>query len=129
MAEQALQPAYELTHLKALEAEAVHVFREVAATFARPAWLFSGGTDSAVMLHVAAKAAWAAPLPFPLVHIDAGHNFDEVVTYRGRVVDRLNLRLVVGHVQNDIDAGRVVEDPRAGRNRLQTTTLLRTIAE
>jgi sulfate adenylyltransferase subunit 2 len=129
MAGEALRTTYELTHPQALEAEAVHVFREVAATFAKPALLFSGGKDSVVMLHVAAKAFWPAPLPFPLAHIDTGHNFGEVVSYRDRVVDRLGLRLVVGHVQDDIDAGRVVEDPRAGRNRLQTTTLLRTIAE
>src|SRR6266540_26724 len=112
---------YELSHLAALEAEAVHVFREVAATFERPALLFSGGKDSVVMLHVAAKAFWPAPLPFPVVHIDTGHNFDEVIAYRDRVVDELGLRLGVGHVQDDIDAGRVVEDagPRATRNRLQ----------
>jgi len=129
MAAQALRTVYELTHPQALEAESVHVFREVAATFARPALLFSGGKDSAVMLHMAAKAFWPAPLPFPLAHIDTGHNFDEVVAYRDGVVDRLGLRLVVGHVQDDIDADRVVEDAGAGRNRLQTTTLLRTIAE
>ncbi|MGH3469366.1 MAG: sulfate adenylyltransferase subunit CysD [Thermocrispum sp.] len=121
--------SYELTHPQALESEAVHVFREVAATFANPGLLFSGGKDSVVMLHVAAKAFWPAPLPFPVVHIDTGHNFDEVIAYRDRVVDRFGLRLVVGSVQDDIDAGRVAEDPSAGRNRLQTTTLLRTIAD
>jgi sulfate adenylyltransferase subunit 2 len=124
-----LPTSYELTHSQALEAEAVHVFREVAATFARPALLFSGGKDSAVMLHVATKAFWPARLPFPLAHIDTGHNFDEVIDYRDREVERLGARLVVGSVQDDIDAGRAVEDPRAGRNRLQTTTLLRTISE
>ncbi|MEB3367228.1 sulfate adenylyltransferase subunit CysD [Saccharopolyspora mangrovi] len=120
---------YELTHLRGLEAEAVHVFREVAATFERPALLFSGGKDSAVMLHVATKAFWPAPLPFPVLHVDTGHNFDEVIEFRDRTVRRLGLRLLVGSVQDDIDAGRAVERPGAGRNRLQTGTLLRSIAE
>ena len=119
---------YALSHLDALEAEAVHVLREVVATVERPALLFSGGKDSMVMTHVAAKAFWPAPLPFPLVHIDTGHNFDEVIEFRDRVVRRTGVRLVVGRVQDDINAGRVVDDP-GGRNRLQTTTLLRTIAE
>ncbi|WP_159840020.1 sulfate adenylyltransferase subunit CysD [Nocardia sp. CY41] len=122
---------YELPHLDALEAESAHIFREVAATFERPVLLFSGGKDSVVMLHLATKAFWPAPLPFPVLHIDTGHNFDEVITYRDETVARLGLRLVVGRVQDDIDAGRVVEEtgPRASRNRLQTTTLLRSIQE
>ena len=120
---------YELTHLRGLEAETVHVFREVAASFERPALLFSGGKDSAVMLHIAVKAFWPAPLPFPVLHIDTGHNFDEVVDFRDRTARRLGLRLLVGSVQEDIDAGRSVEQPGAGRNRLQTTTLLRSIGE
>ncbi|MGW4090621.1 sulfate adenylyltransferase subunit CysD [Nocardia sp. NPDC004750] len=122
---------YELPHLDALEAESAHIFREVAATFERPVLLFSGGKDSVVMLHLAAKAFWPAPLPFPVLHIDTGHNFDEVIAYRDETVARLGLRLVVGRVQEDIDAGRVVEEtgPRASRNRLQTTTLLRSIQE
>ncbi|SFS71090.1 sulfate adenylyltransferase subunit CysD [Saccharopolyspora flava] len=120
---------YELTHLRGLEAEAVHVFREVAACFERPALLFSGGKDSAVMLHVARKAFWPAPLPFPVLHIDTGHNFAEVIDFRDRTVQRLGLRLVVGSVQDDLDAGRSVEQPGAGRNRLQTRTLLRSIGE
>lgn len=122
---------YELPHLDALEAESAHIFREVAATFERPVLLFSGGKDSVVMLHLAAKAFWPAPLPFPVLHIDTGHNFDEVIAYRDATVARLGLRLVVGRVQDDIDAGRVVEEtgPRASRNRLQTTTLLRAIQE
>jgi sulfate adenylyltransferase subunit 2 len=121
--------AYELSHLRALEAEAVHIFREVAATFERPVLLFSGGKDSVVMLHVAAKAFWPAPLPFPVMHVDTGHNLDEVIEFRDRTVERLGVRLVVASVQDDIDAGRVVEDqgPRASRNRLQTVTLLRAI--
>ncbi|MCP2275564.1 sulfate adenylyltransferase subunit 2 [Nocardia amikacinitolerans] len=122
---------YELPHLDALEAESAHIFREVAATFERPVLLFSGGKDSVVMLHLAAKAFWPAPLPFPVLHIDTGHNFDEVIEFRDRTVERLGLRLIVGRVQDDIDAGRVVEDtgPRASRNRLQTGTLLRSIRE
>ncbi|WP_431969797.1 sulfate adenylyltransferase subunit CysD [Nocardia sp. bgisy134] len=122
---------YELPHLDALEAESAHIFREVAATFERPVLLFSGGKDSVVMLHLAAKAFWPAPLPFPVLHIDTGHNFDEVIEFRDRTVERLGLRLIVGSVQDDIDAGRVVEDagPRASRNRLQTSTLLRSIRE
>jgi sulfate adenylyltransferase subunit 2 len=122
---------YELSHLRALEAEAVHIFREVAATFERPVLLFSGGKDSVVMLHVAAKAFWPAPLPFPVMHVDTGHNLDEVIEFRDRTVERLGVRLVVASVQEDIDAGRVVEEdgPRASRNRLQTVTLLRAINE
>lgn len=123
--------SYELPHLQALEAESAHIFREVAATFEHPVLLFSGGKDSVVMLHLAAKAFWPAPLPFPVLHIDTGHNFDEVIAYRDETVHRLGLRLLIGRVQDDIDAGRVVEDtgPRASRNRLQTATLLRSIQE
>jgi sulfate adenylyltransferase subunit 2 len=122
---------YELSHLRALEAEAVHIFREVAATFERPVLLFSGGKDSVVMLHVAAKAFWPAPLPFPVMHVDTGHNLEEVIEFRDRTVERLGVRLIVASVQDDIDAGRVVEDegPKASRNRLQTVTLLRAINE
>ncbi|MGI6875205.1 sulfate adenylyltransferase subunit CysD [Amycolatopsis sp. 3B14] len=122
---------YELSHLELLEAESVHIFREVAATFEHPVLLFSGGKDSVVMLALAAKAFWPAPLPFPVLHVDTGHNFDEVIEFRDRVVDRMGLRLHVARVQDDIDAGRVTEDtgPRASRNRLQTVTLLRAIRE
>src|SRR5664279_3345979 len=122
---------YELSDLENLEAEAVHVFREVAATIEKPALLFSGGKDSVVMLHVAAKAFWPAPVPFPLMHVDTGENFDEVIAFRDRTVERLGVRLLVASVQEDIDAGRSVEQtgPRASRNRLQTVTLLRAIAE
>ncbi|GAB3569506.1 sulfate adenylyltransferase subunit CysD [Amycolatopsis endophytica] len=122
---------YELSHLDLLEAESVHIFREVAATFEHPVLLFSGGKDSVVMLALAAKAFWPAPLPFPVLHVDTGHNFDEVIAFRDRVVDRMGLRLHVASVQDDIDAGRVTEDtgPRASRNRLQTVTLLRAIRE
>ncbi|MGN6609101.1 MAG: sulfate adenylyltransferase subunit CysD [Jatrophihabitans sp.] len=121
---------YELSHLDKLEAESVHIFREVAATIEKPGLLFSGGKDSVVMLHLAVKAFWPAPVPFPVVHVDTGQNFDEVLEFRDRTVERYGLRLIVGYVQDDIDAGRVHEEyEHAPRNRLQTTTLLRTIAE
>ncbi len=122
---------YELTHLELLEAEAVHIFREVAATCERPALLFSGGKDSVVMLHVAAKAFWPSPVPFPVMHIDTGENFDEVIEFRDQTVERLGVALIVSSVQDDIDAGRSVEETgaRASRNRLQTTALLRGITE
>jgi sulfate adenylyltransferase subunit 2 len=123
--------AYELSHLDALEAEAIHIFREVAATLERPVLLFSGGKDSIVMLRVAEKAFWPAPLPFPVMHVDTGHNFPEVLDYRDRRVEEVGVRLVVASVQASIDAGRVTEDPRPGasRNRLQTVTLLDAIEE
>ncbi|WP_127782893.1 sulfate adenylyltransferase subunit CysD [Rhodococcus sp. X156] len=126
-----MSSTYELTHLQALEAEAVHIFREVAAVFERPGLLFSGGKDSVVMLHLATRAFWPAPVPFPVMHVDTGHNFDEVLEFRDRTVADLGLRLVVASVQDDIDAGRSVEEtgPRASRNRLQIATLLRGIAE
>ncbi|MGA1035977.1 MAG: sulfate adenylyltransferase subunit CysD [Ilumatobacteraceae bacterium] len=122
---------YELTNLDALEAESIHIIREVAAEFERPAMLFSGGKDSIVMLRLAEKAFWPARIPFPVVHVDTGHNFPEVLAYRDRRVAELGIQLVVGLVQEDIDAGRVAEEvgPRASRNRLQTTTLLRSIDE
>jgi sulfate adenylyltransferase subunit 2 len=122
---------FALSDLRELEAESIHVMREVAAEFEHPALLFSGGKDSIVMLHLAAKAFWPCKIPFPVVHIDTGHNFPEVIEYRDRRVAEMDVRLVVGRVQDDIDAGRVVEEtgPRASRNQLQTTTLLRTIEE
>ncbi len=122
---------YELTHLDALEAESIHIFREVAAEFERPVLLFSGGKDSIVMLHLAQKAFWPAKIPFPVMHVDTGHNFDEVIEYRDRWVADLGLKLVVASVQESIDRGRVAEQsgPRASRNRLQTTTLLDAIEE
>src|SRR5689334_14040246 len=103
------------SHLSALEAESIHLLREVAAEFERPVLLFSGGKDSVVMLHVAKKAFWPARLPFPVMHVDTGHNFDEVIEFRDSTVDRLDVNLVVASVQASIDAGRVVEEtgPRA----------------
>ena len=118
-----------LSQLDVLEAESIHVMREVAAEFERPALLFSGGKDSIVMLRLAEKAFWPARIPFPLVHVDTGHNFDEVLAFRDKRVAELNARLVVAKVQDDIDAGRVVEVPGGLRNPLQTTTLLRAIEE
>ncbi|MCU1590711.1 MAG: sulfate adenylyltransferase, subunit 2 (modular protein) [Frankiales bacterium] len=118
-----------LSQLDVLEAESIHVMREVAAEFERPALLFSGGKDSIVMLRLAEKAFWPARIPFPLVHVDTGHNFDEVLAFRDKRVEELNARLVVAKVQDDIDAGRVVEIPGGLRNPLQTTTLLRAIEE
>ena len=96
----------QISHLDALEAESIHIFREVAAEFEHPALLFSGGKDSIVMLRLAEKAFWPARIPFPLVHVDTGHNFDEVLAFRDKRVDELNARLVVAKVQDDIDAGR-----------------------
>ena len=124
-------PAPTLTHLQALEAESVHIFREVAAAFERPAMLFSGGKDSVVMFHLARKAFWPAPAPFPLMHIDTGHNFDEVIAFRDRIVAETGVRLLVSSLQDDIDAGTVLEQtgPGASRNRLQTAALLRGIQE
>ncbi|HLN16839.1 MAG TPA: sulfate adenylyltransferase subunit CysD [Acidimicrobiales bacterium] len=121
----------ELSNLKALEAESVHILREVAAEFDRPVLLFSGGKDSIVMLHLAAKAFWPAAIPFPVLHVDTGHNFEEVLETRDRWTERLGLQLLVASVQDDIDAGRVKErtGPGASRNPLQTTTLLRAIRE
>jgi sulfate adenylyltransferase subunit 2 len=121
----------ELTHLQALESEAIHVMREVAAEFERPVMLFSGGKDSIVMLRLAEKAFRPGRFPFPLMHVDTGHNFAEVIEYRDRRVAELGERLIVASVQESIDRGRVVEEtgPRASRNRLQTVTLLDAIAE
>jgi sulfate adenylyltransferase subunit 2 len=122
---------YELTHLQALEAEAIHIMREVAAELERPVLLFSGGKDSIVLLRLAEKAFRPAPFPFPLMHVDTGHNFPEVIAFRDRRVEELGERLIVASVQESIDQGRVVEEtgPRASRNRLQTTTLLDAIEE
>ncbi len=118
--------AYDLTHLRQLEAESIHIFREVAAEFENPCLLFSGGKDSIVMLRLAEKAFWPAKLPFPVMHVDTGHNFPEVIEFRDRRVEELGARLVVASVQEAIDSGKVVEEtgPRASRNRLQTTALL-----
>ena len=126
-----MRPDYQLSQLDVLEAEAVHVMREVAAEFERPALLFSGGKDSIVMLALAEKAFWPARIPFPVMHVDTGHNFPEVLEFRDRRVAELGVRLIVASVQESIDAGRVVEETgrHASRNRLQTVTLLDAIEE
>ncbi|MEO8551460.1 MAG: sulfate adenylyltransferase subunit CysD [Kofleriaceae bacterium] len=123
--------SYRRSHLQTLEDEAVHIVREVAAEFERPCLLFSGGKDSIVLLKIAEKAFRPARFPFPLLHVDTGHNFVETLDYRDRIVVELGERLVVAKVQDSIDQGRVVEEtgPRASRNRLQTTALLDAIAE
>ncbi|WP_406197421.1 sulfate adenylyltransferase subunit CysD [Kitasatospora sp. NBC_01560] len=115
---------FALSHLDALEAESVHIFREVAGEFERPVILFSGGKDSIVMLHLALKAFAPAPVPFSLLHVDTGHNFPEVIEYRDRVAARHNLRLHIAHVQDFIDDGRLRERPDGTRNPLQTVPLL-----
>jgi sulfate adenylyltransferase subunit 2 len=114
-------------NLDALESEAIHIFREVAGEFDRPVILFSGGKDSTLLLHLAVKAFWPAPVPFPLLHVDTGHNFDEVIEFRDRVVARYGLRLEVALVQEWIDDGRLVERPDGTRNPLQTVPLLDSI--
>jgi sulfate adenylyltransferase subunit 2 len=120
---------YRLSQLQMLEAESVHIFREVAAELERPVLLFSGGKDSLVMLRLAEKSFWPARIPFPLLHIDTGHNFQEVLDLRDKRAKELGVRLEVGSVQESIDAGRVVEQKGkyASRNQLQTTTLLDTV--
>jgi sulfate adenylyltransferase subunit 2 len=117
---------YSPSQLEVLEAESIHVMREVAAEFERPVLLFSGGKDSIVMLALAERAFWPARIPFPVMHVDTGHNFTEVLEYRDRRLAEAGVQLVVASVQESIDAGRVVEETgrRASRNRLQTTTLL-----
>ncbi|HEY2720048.1 MAG TPA: sulfate adenylyltransferase subunit CysD [Solirubrobacteraceae bacterium] len=121
----------QLSHLRALESEAIHVMREVAAEFERPVLLFSGGKDSIVLLRLAEKAFRPAPFPFPLMHVDTGHNFGEVIEFRDKRVAELGEKLIVASVQESIDKGRAVEEtgPRASRNQLQTVTLLDAIAE
>ncbi|MBW6460100.1 MAG: sulfate adenylyltransferase subunit CysD [Bacteroidales bacterium] len=125
-----LQRKYNLNHLRELESESMFIMREVAAQFERPALLFSGGKDSIVMVHLAKKAFWPAKIPFPLMHIDTGHNFIETMIFRDELVEKLGVQLIVGSVQEAIDTGRVVEETgfEASRNLLQTVTLLDAIA-
>jgi sulfate adenylyltransferase subunit 2 len=120
-----------LSHLRTLESEAIHAMREVAAECERPVLLFSGGKDSLVLLRLAEKAFRPARFPFPVMHVDTGHNFPEAIEFRDRIIEHLGERLIVASVQDSIDQGRVVEEtgPRASRNRLQTVTLLDAIAE
>ena len=127
----AIRSDYRLSQLDVLEAESIHVMREVAAEFERPVLLFSGGKDSVVMLRLAEKAFWPARIPFPVMHVDTGHNFGEVMGFRDRRVRQLGVRLIVASVQDSVDAGRVTEETGrwASRNRLQTVTLLDAIEE
>lgn len=117
------------SHLKQLENEAIYVMREVAAQFERPALLFSGGKDSIIMVHLAKKAFYPATIPFPLIHIDTGHNFNETIEFRDKLIKETGARLIVGSVQESIDNGEVSEEtgPEASRNGLQTVTLLETL--
>lgn len=121
--------SHQLKHLQELESESIFVIREVAAQFERPVLLFSGGKDSIVMLHLAIKAFYPAKIPFPLLHIDTGHNFEETLVYRDDLIKKLGVKLIVGSVQESIDNGRCVDEkgPNASRNVLQTITLLDTI--
>lgn len=122
---------YNLTHLKQLESEAIFVMREVASQFEKPVLLFSGGKDSIVMVRLAQKAFWPAKLPFPLMHIDTGHNFPETLEFRDKLVEQIGAKLIVRTVQESIDKGRSVEEkgPNPSRNGLQTVTLLDAIEE
>jgi len=123
--------SYLRTHLQQLEAEGIYVMREVAAQFERPVLLFSGGKDSIVMVHLAQKAFYPAKIPFPLMHIDTGHNFPETLAFRDALMERVGARLIVRYVQDSIDQGKVVEEtgPNASRNGLQTVTLLDALTE
>ena len=120
-----------LTHLKELESESIYILREVAAQFEKPALLFSGGKDSIVMAYLAYKAFYPAAIPFPFVHIDTGHNFEETITYRDELVKLLGATLIVGSVEESVAQGRVVEEKgfNASRNKLQTVTLLDTLEQ
>lgn len=122
---------YRLDYLDELEAEAIYILREVAGQFEKPALLFSGGKDSITLVHLAMKAFRPGKFPFPLVHIDTGHNFEETITYRDEMITRIGEKLIVGHVQDSIDQGKVIEQKgkNASRNALQTVTLLDTIAK
>lgn len=122
-----MMPEYSLSQIEQLEAESIFIIREVVAESEKPALLFSGGKDSIVMLELAVRAFWPAPVPFPVVHIDTGHNFPEVLEFRDWLVKELGLSLVVGSVQEAIDRGIVAEEPNGSRNRIQTPVLLETV--
>ena len=118
--------SYKLSHLKLLEAESMYVIREVAAQFENPVLLFSGGKDSIVVLHTAIKAFYPAKLPFPIMHVDTGHNFPETIEFRDRIVEQLGVKLIVAKVQDSIDKGRAIEETglNASRNGIQAITLM-----
>jgi len=122
---------YNLTHIKELESEAIYIMREVASQFENPVLLFSGGKDSIVCAHIARKAFYPAKIPFPLMHVDTGHNFPETIAFRDQFIEKIGARLIVASVQDSIDQGKVVEEKgfNASRNGLQTVTLLDAIEE
>ena len=120
---------FSISQLRELEAESIHIIREVVAQLEKPALMFSGGKDSLVMLHLAMKAFAPARLPFPVVHVDTGHNFDEIIAFRDQFVEKHGLRLIVGSVQEAIDRGLVKEEPNGSRNRIQTPVLLETVEQ
>ncbi|MGH2386478.1 MAG: phosphoadenosine phosphosulfate reductase family protein, partial [Candidatus Limnocylindria bacterium] len=122
-------PDYRLTHLQALEAESLHIFREVAAELERPALMFSGGKDSIVMLRLAEKAFWPARIPFPVLHVDTGLNFPEVIDFRDRRVAELGVTLIVASVPDAIERGLVQPEPNGSRNRIQTPVLLEAVEQ
>jgi sulfate adenylyltransferase subunit 2 len=122
-------PDYRLTHLQALEAESIHIFREVAAELERPALMFSGGKDSIVMLRLAEKAFWPARIPFPVLHVDTGLNFPEVIAFRDRRAAELKVELIVASVPDAIERGLVREEPNGSRNRIQTPVLLEAVEQ
>ena len=117
-------PDYRLTHVQALEAESLHIFREVAAELERPALMFSGGKDSIVMLRLAEKAFWPARIPFPILHVDTGLNFPEVIAFRDKRVEELGVELIVASVPDAIERGLVRPEPNGSRSRIQTPVLL-----
>ncbi len=122
---------YKLNHIRQLESESIHIFREVAAQFENPVLMFSGGKDSITMARLAQKAFWPGKIPFPFLHVDTGHNFDETIEFRDQLMDDLDVELIVAHVQDIIDAGKVKEEkgPNPSRNKLQIPTLLHALEE
>ena len=122
---------YVITHLKELESEAIFIIREIVSQFEKPALLFSGGKDSIVLTHLAKKAFYPAKMPFPLIHIDTGHNFPETISFRDNLIKELDVKLIVGSVQESIDNGRVIEESgsNTSRNSLQIVSLLDTLDE
>ncbi len=122
---------YKLNHIRQLESESIHIFREVAAQFENPVLMFSGGKDSITMARLAQKAFWPGKIPFPFLHVDTGHNFDETIEFRDQLMDDLGVDLIVAHVQDMIDAGKVKEPkgPNPSRNKLQIPTLLNALEE
>lgn len=121
--------SYKINHIRQLESEGIFIMREVAAQFEKPALMFSGGKDSITMAHLAKKAFWPGKIPFPFLHVDTGHNFDETIEFRDKLIDELGVELIVGHVQDTIDEGKAREEkgPNPSRNKIQSITLLDTL--